>query len=67
MVNPEELAICRRRGHETFYRLVGDRLVGEGWKQCKWCGMWVREVHKIEEREDDPPEEQRSPFAKPLR
>jgi hypothetical protein len=26
--------------------------------QCKWCGTWLREVRRIEEREDDPPEEE---------
>jgi hypothetical protein len=28
------------------------------WQQCGWCGAWVREVCKIEEREDEPPEDE---------
>lgn len=48
MINREELAICKRRGHG----LKG--LSNERWKQCRWCGMWLREVCVIEEREDEP-------------
>lgn len=48
MINPEELAICQRRGHTGEIR--------EGWTKCKWCGTWRREVRTVEEREDDPPE-----------
>jgi hypothetical protein len=51
MINPKELAICKRRGHSA-------RLLGDGWAQCKWCGTWIREVRTIEEREDAPPESQ---------
>ena len=54
MINPDELVVCKRRGHNAGP-------LGTGWSQCKWCGMWVREVCKIEEREDDPPETERSP------
>jgi hypothetical protein len=50
MINRRELAICKRRGHEGFVR--------EGWMQCKWCGTWQREVRTIEEREDEPPEDE---------
>jgi hypothetical protein len=32
--------------------------------QCKWCGMWLRELHTIEEREDEPPQDEQSPFEK---
>ena len=60
MVNPEELAICKRRGHDA----KGVGLLGGGWLQCRWCGMWLREVRTIEEREDDPPEDQQSPIGK---
>lgn len=35
-----------------------------GWTQCKWCGMWLREVRKTEEREDDPPEDDKSLYLK---
>jgi hypothetical protein len=58
MVNPEELVICKRRGHNLG---PGIRL---GWQQCKWCGTWVREVLTIEEREDEPPEEDQDPLGK---
>jgi len=50
VINRKELAICKRRGH------AGD--IREGWTQCKWCKTWLREVRKIEEREDEPPEEE---------
>ena len=55
MVKPRELAICKRRGH------AGVSLDG-GWRQCKWCGMWLRTVTTIEEREDAPPAKERSVF-----
>ena len=60
MINAEELAICRRRGHDA-------RLLTEDWSECKWCGMWLREVRTIEEREDEPPEAQQNPLGKLLR
>ena len=47
MIDPEELAICKRREH----RLVMD----EGWSPCELCGLWLREKRTIEEREDEPP------------
>jgi hypothetical protein len=49
MINQEELAICRRRGHTT------SSLFGY-WVQCAACGMWIREVRTIEESEETPPE-----------
>ena len=55
MINPEELAICQKRGHDVA-------LPESGWVKCKFCGMWVREVRRIEEREDDPPEDEKTPF-----
>jgi hypothetical protein len=58
MVNPEELIICRQRGHSAG---IGARM---GWAQCKWCGMWLREVTTIEEREDEPPREEKSPISR---
>jgi hypothetical protein len=48
VINPEELAICKRRGHDGGY--------DKAWSQCKWCGMWLRTVKVIEEREDEPPQ-----------
>jgi hypothetical protein len=50
VINHKELAICKKRGHAGFVR--------EGWTQCKWCGTWQREVRTIEEREDEPPEDE---------
>lgn len=52
MIKPEELVICKRRGHTPG---LGVRV---GWTQCKWCGMWLREVHTTEEREEAPPEDE---------
>jgi hypothetical protein len=54
----EELEICKRRGHG----LKG--LSRERWKQCRWCGMWLREVCVIEEREDEPPKDEQDPLGK---
>jgi hypothetical protein len=62
MIDQEELAICRRRGHN-----LGDAGIAEGWKPCKSCGTWVREVRTIEERADDPPEAEIDPLTKVLR
>ena len=44
-MNDEELAICRQRGHVVSHPM-------QFWSQCKACGMWVREVRTIKERED---------------
>ena len=44
-MDAEELRICRRRGHSPT--------MGEGWSQCKWCGLWLREKREIEERESE--------------
>jgi len=55
---PEELEICKRRGHE-IKGLSSDR-----WKQCRWCGMWLRGVCVIEEREDKPPRDEQDPLGK---
>ena len=57
MINPEELAICKRRGHDA----AG---LGDGWRRCKWCGIWQREVSRIEECEDEPPKDEQDPFGK---
>jgi hypothetical protein len=51
--NCNELAVCKRRGHDS---VPSDR----GWRRCRWCHAWVRTVTKIEEREDDPPDNERS-------
>lgn len=57
MIDSQEVAICRRRGHEAFGFGLGD-----GWSQCKWCGIWLREVRTTEEREYEPPREEQSSF-----
>ena len=54
MINQEEAAICKRRGHDASLGLKF------GWTKCKWCGTWLREVCTIEEREDTPPADQQS-------
>jgi hypothetical protein len=55
-INGDERAICKRRGHDAGMSLH------LGWTQCKWCGVWLREVRTIEEREDAPPEDEQSPL-----
>jgi hypothetical protein len=59
LINQEELAICRRRGHNTPVLRHA-----YGWVQCEQCGMWLREVTTLEEREDDPPAAEISTFHK---
>jgi len=49
--------ICKVRGH-SFERFA------HRWTKCKWCGTWLREVRTIEEREDEPPEDEQSPILK---
>lgn len=56
-IDEKQLAICKQRGHHTRY-------LGDEWSQCKWCGMWLREVRKIEERRDAPPADQQSSVQK---
>ena len=51
MVDQEELAICRRRGHKAH-------VTDLGWAQCDACGMWLREKRTLEEREDEPSEDE---------
>jgi hypothetical protein len=57
MTHPDELAICKRRGHEAPHG-------GPYWSQCKWCGTWVRSITTFQEREDEPPEAEQYPLAK---
>jgi hypothetical protein len=45
MINRGELEVCKRRGHDAPVPIRSER-----WKQCGWCGMWLREVRTIEER-----------------
>jgi hypothetical protein len=61
MINQEELALCKRRGHDTGVNLK------DGWSQCKWCGTWLREVTKVEERDDAPPEPEQAPMSRLMR
>ena len=58
MVNTEELAICKRRGHNA------GPFLETGWSECKWCGLWLREVRTTEEREDAPPEAEQSSISR---
>jgi hypothetical protein len=51
MINPEELATCKRRGHKVA--------MDEAWSPCKWCSLWLREKRTIEERENAPPRKER--------
>jgi len=60
MIKPKELAICRRRGHEV-------RMLDDQWERCKWCGLWLRRVVTVEEREDEPPKDEQSPFGRMLK
>jgi hypothetical protein len=46
-INPEELEICKRRGHDALS-------TGQGWAPCRACGIWLRETRSIEEREHKP-------------
>jgi hypothetical protein len=58
MINAEELAICRKRGHtHNSYSLHP----GGGYVQCESCGMWRRERIVEEETEVEPPAEELSP------
>ena len=52
LLNASELAICRCRGHST--------IVGKGWSNCSYCGFWLRENRTLEEREDEPPNDEMS-------
>jgi hypothetical protein len=54
MINIDELAICKCRGHNVRLGL------SSGWVQRKWCGTRVREVCTIEEREDTPSEDEQN-------
>jgi hypothetical protein len=53
-VNKKELSICRKRGHGCH--------LDRDWIQCKHCGMWLREIRTVEERETRPPEDEISEF-----
>ena len=39
-----ELDICKKRGHDIT-------VLEQEWLPCAACGMWVRELRVIEERE----------------
>lgn len=58
MINQEELAICKRRGHDQL------SIDHDKWRRCSYCGIWQRTVTIVETREDDPPESEQSPFEK---
>ncbi len=54
MIDQNELMICWRRGHNA-------RISHLGWSQCSACGTWLRETRTVEEREDEPPEDELAP------
>jgi len=58
MIDAEELVFCKRRGH------MPKAGVRNGWVPCELCGMWLRELVILEEREDDPPEGDQNPLIK---
>jgi len=60
MINAEELAICRRRGHNVD----GEKTpaADAGWQQCESCGMWLRQDSVTVERADTPPRNEIHPF-----
>jgi len=58
-INEAELAICRVRGHAGH----ADRY----WRRCGHCGMWTREVRKLEESRTTPPESEQDPMIAILR
>jgi len=61
VIDRAEYEVCRRRGHE------GGLLDTNGkWSRCKWCGIWLRSVRVIEERQDEPPGDERSPVDRYL-
>jgi hypothetical protein len=62
MIDGNELAICKRRGHDP-----GPVNLHQGWVNCKWCGIWLREVRTMEEREDTPPESEQNDTPRFLR
>jgi hypothetical protein len=55
MIKPKELAICKQRGHDPEGH-------SNKWERCKYCGTWTRTISTIEEREDDPPEDEQDPM-----
>ena len=59
MVNRHELEICRKRGHDSLKDMVPGK-----WSQCRYCGIWIRTRKVTEEREDEPPEEERNSLDK---
>jgi hypothetical protein len=60
-ISRDEVAVCRRRGHDT--KAIGFMADGR-WGQCRWCGLWLRQITTVEEREDAPPQEEQNPMAR---
>ncbi|HUQ93113.1 MAG TPA: hypothetical protein VM120_15635 [Bryobacteraceae bacterium] len=50
MIHEEELAVCRRRGHEA------GAVFAEWWVRCKPCGTWLRKVNTLQQRDETPPQ-----------
>jgi hypothetical protein len=42
-------------------------MLGEQWQRCKGCGLWLRRVVTVEEREDEPAKDEQSPFGRGLK
>jgi hypothetical protein len=42
-------------------------MLDDQWQRCKWCGLWLRQVVTVEEREDKPPKHEQSPFERGLK
>jgi hypothetical protein len=42
-------------------------MLDDQWERCKWCGLWLRRVVTVEEREDEPPKDEQSPFGRGLK
>jgi len=58
-VDQDELAICRLRKHNLGHA----RSLSGGWARCRSCGTKVRDSRRIDEREDEPPEEELHPLV----
>jgi hypothetical protein len=43
------------------------RITAMGWSQCDACKLWLREIRTIEEREDEPPEDELDPSVQAQR
>jgi hypothetical protein len=51
-VDTAERVICLQHGHNLDAGLDVEGM----WRRCQWCRSWVREVLRVDEREDTPPQ-----------